>query len=57
MSKLAWIANILLAFVAVRFFMTTDFNHLGVLDTILLVAIIGWAIAGVSYFVSYFRNR
>ncbi|ATA61136.1 hypothetical protein GS458_2700 [Geobacillus stearothermophilus] len=57
MSKLAWIVNILLAFVALRFFVTTDFRHLGILDIVLLIVIVVWGIAGITYVISYFRDR
>ena len=54
MSKI--ILNIIVAIIAVRFFLTADFHNLGVLDIILLVVLAVWAWTLVDRIVSYIRK-
>mgnify|MGYP000020305535 CR=1 FL=1 len=54
MSKV--ILNVLIAIIAISFFVTTDFSNLGVLDIALLVAIALWGWTLVDRLINYIRK-
>jgi uncharacterized membrane protein len=54
MSKV--ILNVLIAIIAISFFVTTDFSNLGVWDMLLLAALVLWGWTLVDRLINYIRK-